>query len=30
MKSQSARRYPPELHERTVRMLLEHRDEYEK
>ena len=29
MKSQSAKRYPPELRERAVRMLLEHRDEYD-
>ncbi|WP_187360849.1 IS3 family transposase [Enterobacter asburiae] len=29
MKSQSARRYPPELRERAVRMLLEHRDQYD-
>ncbi|MGP3221200.1 transposase, partial [Serratia bockelmannii] len=28
MKSQSVKRYPPELRERAVRMLLEHRDEY--
>jgi transposase len=29
MKSKSANRYPTELRERTVRMLLEHRDEYD-
>ena len=29
MKSQSAKRYPPELRERAVRMLLEHREEYD-
>lgn len=29
MKSQSAKRYPPELRERAVRMLLEHRDDYD-
>jgi hypothetical protein len=29
MKSQSAKRYPPELRERAVRMLMEHRDEYD-
>ncbi len=29
MKSKSANRYPPELRERTVRMILEHRDEYD-
>ena len=28
MKSQSAKRYPPDLRERAVRMLLEHRNEY--
>ncbi|MCW8113876.1 IS3 family transposase [Yersinia intermedia] len=29
MKSQSAKRHPPELRERAVKMLLEHRDEYD-
>ncbi|MFV4849044.1 IS30 family transposase [Citrobacter freundii] len=29
MKSKSADRYPPELHERAVRMLIEHLDEYD-
>lgn len=29
MKSKSANRYPPELRERAVRMLLEHRGEYD-
>ena len=28
MTSKPANRYPPELRERAVRMLLEHRDEY--
>lgn len=29
MKAKSANRYPPELRERAVRMLLEHRGEYD-
>lgn len=29
MKSKSANRYPPELRERAVRMLIEHLDEYD-
>lgn len=29
MKSHSTKRYLPELRERAVRMLLEHRDEYD-
>lgn len=29
MKSKSANRYPPELRERAVRMILEHRGEYD-
>ena len=29
MKSTSANRYPPELRERAVRMILDHRGEYE-